>query len=155
MKNIGLLLLLIFACSCKNIHKSENKKVSPENFEWLIGNWQRTNEEPNIRTFEYWKKINDSEYIGLGLSLQDADTLFKENIKLIKSVSNWNLEVVTKEDASPTVFKVTKIDENGFTCENRLNEFPKIIHYFKNGDLLEAVISGDNQEIPFQFERVK
>jgi len=156
MRTTLLLLLLIFTCSCKDIQKQkpENQSLITTNFDWLLGDWQRTNEEPGLKTFEYWKKINDSEYAGLGIRLQAADTLFQERIKLVKIDKNWQLEVITKEDSLATVFKVTKIETHGLICENPLNEFPKKIHYYINNDKLEAIISGDEQEVPFHFKRI-
>lgn len=149
MKNILLLLVLLFSFSCNCNQKSD------ESFDWLLGEWQRTNEEENLTTYEYWKKISDTEYEGLGIRLQQTDTLFQENIKLVKSDKTWNLLVITKEDSIPTTFKVTKIESTSFTCENPDNEFPNKIRYFKEGDHLKAIISSEEMEIPFQFERIK
>lgn len=86
MRTILLLLLLIFTGSCKDIQKQkpENQSLTATNFDWLLGDWQRTNEEPGLKTFEFWKKINDSEYAGLGIRLKATDTLFQEKIKLVK-----------------------------------------------------------------------
>ncbi len=155
MKNLLLLLILLFSYSCNCSQKSDNKKKSNESFDWLVGDWQRTNEEEDLTTFEYWKKISDTEYEGLGIRLQLADTLFQENIMLVKYDKTWNLSVMTKEDSIPTTFKVTKTDSASFTCENPDNEFPNKIRYFKEGDLLKAIISNEEMEIPFQFERIK
>ncbi len=149
MKNILLLLVLLFSFSCNCNQKSD------ESFDWLLGEWQRTNEEENLTTYEYWKKISDTEYEGLGIRLQQTDTLFQENIKLVKSDKTWNLLVITKEDSIPTTFKVTKIESTSFTCENPDNEFPNKIRYFIEGDLLKALVSNEEMEIPFQFERIK
>lgn len=156
MKNI-IFLLLVLLVSCKDIQKekSEIKVITADNFDWLLGNWQRTNNEPNMLTYESWQKINELEYNGLGLTLQEKDTLFMERIKLRKTKNDWNLEVITKEDKQPTLFRLTTIEENGFTCKNPLNEFPKTIHYFRNGEKLGALISGNDMEISFEFEKRK
>lgn len=128
--------------------------TSEENFDWLIGQWQRTNDGAGKQTFEQWSKINESEYVGLGCTLQGVDTVFKENIKLIKSKDGWHLHVLQKNAASPTTFVVTKMDASSFVCENAENDFPKMIHYTFAGDKMIATISGGGNEIPFTFERV-
>ncbi len=155
MKKILLLLILIFVLSCNSNQKSESKKYTSESFDWLLGDWQRLYEEEGLITFEYWKKLSNTEYEGLGIRLQQTDTLFQENIKLVKSDKVWNLVVMTKEDSIPTIFKVTKIDSTSFTCENHLNEFPKTIQYYGKADKLKAVIAGDSLEIPFVFKRIR
>lgn len=152
-----LLLLLVLVVSCKDIQKEKSKSepINTVNFNWLLGEWQRTNEEPNMETFEYWKKANDSTFFGMGIRVQNKDTLFLEKMKLLKTKKDWNLKVITKEDDAPTVFKVINIAPNEFTCENPENEFPNKIHYFKEGDLLKAIISNEEMEILFQFKSIK
>ena len=48
---------------------------STESFDWLVGEWQRTNEKEGRETFEMWNKVTDYEYSGFGVTLQDGDTL--------------------------------------------------------------------------------
>lgn len=61
---ILLVLLISFSCSSRN-------------FDWLCGNWVRTNDEEGYRTYENWMKNSNTEYIGLGCTLQDGDTVLK------------------------------------------------------------------------------
>jgi len=124
------------------------------NFDWLIGNWQRTNDTEGLQTFEHWKKINESELKGFGYTLKAADTVWQESIKLIKTKDQWNFIVKGQDDEAPTIFKVTKIEMAAFTCENPDNEFPKKIRYTKVEKGLNAVISGDGKVILFQFTNV-
>ncbi len=156
MKKILIIAIIILIISCQEKHKNliENSKTSTENFDWLLGNWQRNNEKEGKQTFENWKKKNNSEYLGLGFTLQNNDTIWSENIKLIKSNENWDFEVRGKGESKPTIFKLTKIEKEKFTCENEMNEFPKKIVYFKNGDKIKAIIYGGDMEIPFEFERL-
>ncbi len=150
MNKILLLSICILTISCK----TDPKLTAEENFDWLEGNWQRTNEREGKKTFENWKKISDTEYSGEGFTLMHTDTVFQENIKLLKTDENWTFEVRMKENDTPTVFKLTALKIGTFTCENPENEFPKKIKYEKKGIKLEAVISGGGTEIPFIFERI-
>jgi hypothetical protein len=144
-KTIYLLILpLIFACA--------NTKELPE-FDWLIGSWERTNNTEGTETYEYWYKTSNTEYIGLGCTLKRLDTIFKEDIRLYKQDDTWNFEVVGVND-TPTTFKIITKDEGSFTCENKVNEFPKKIRYTLENDMLTALISDDSNVISFIFKEL-
>lgn len=153
----GLLLFFIpvLFFSCKNESKNEESKLTSvsDNFEWLQGHWKRINEEEGKETNEIWKKKNDLEFYGLGFTMKNNDTIWMENIKLVRKDAGWNFEVTGKGDTIPTIFNLTKIGKESFISENDQNEFPKKIHYYKNGEKLTAIISGGGMEIPFEFER--
>jgi len=118
--------------------------------DWLVGDWKRTNDDADKSTFEQWKKESLIEYKGTGYTLQKGDTVFKEHLRIIKSNDNWIYEV-TGVNESPTLFHFTEQTANSFTCENEENEFPKKIVYAKEGNLLEAKVSGGEIEIEFLF----
>lgn len=141
MKNPALILILMLSFSC-----------STDNFDWLCGTWVRTNDEEGYRTFENWIKYSNTEYSGLGYTLLNSDTVFKENLRLIKTGEDWNLEV-TGVNENPTLFLLINRTNYSFTCENKLNEFPKIIEYSRQDSLLLAKISGGETEISFSFKR--
>ncbi|MBU1014079.1 MAG: hypothetical protein KKG99_13855 [Bacteroidetes bacterium] len=140
--------------SCINSStQTNNDAESLNNFDWLIGNWIRTNEmEPKI-THERWTKASNTEYIGMGFTLQSLDTIFKEEIRLVKMDKKWIYEVSGVND-SPTLFELSTISENSFVCENDENEFPKKIKYTLLREELIAIISDENTEISFHFKRL-
>jgi hypothetical protein len=162
MKRILILLLgmSLFSCNLNNNSNSEktNEKVETvtkiENFDWLLGEWKRNNDDPGKETFENWKKISDSEYIGIGFTMQNGDTISQEKIKLIKREAKWNLMVKMPEDTEPTTFEMTEYKNDAFTCENDTHDFPKQIKYWKNGEKINALVAGDEFEISFEFERI-
>ncbi len=149
------MILLLFAfCSC--IPKAEkNRETGEQNFDWLIGSWIRTNEKPDRNTFENWKKISSNKYQGSGFTIKDQDTIWQEDIILITTNDNWNFAVTAKGEIQQTVFKLTSISKDSFTSENQENEFPKIIRYKTDGDLLKAEIEGGDMKIPFEFKKLK
>ncbi len=53
---------------------------------------------------------------------------------------------------TPTTFKIISKKEGGFTCENKANDFPKIIQYSIENDNLIALISDESNEISFVFK---
>lgn len=146
-------ILLAFAVTLM-VSCNSGPKAGDESFDWLLGKWERTNEKEGTLTIELWSKLTDSEYAGFGATLQDGDTLWYENIKLVKSNNLWNFEVTGQGESSPTVFQLTGIEKGRFTSENDQNEFPKKIEYFRSGNGLKALISGGEMEIKFDFKRI-
>lgn len=145
MKEVGLFLLVLALASCNDLESEKNR-----NFNWMLGNWQRTNESDSISTFENWKRQTDSEYLGKGTSIRKGDTVFQENMRLLKDKNKWKLEV-TGVNPRPTYFEMTELGKNNFTVENKENDFPKKITYWLVDDTLKAVISGGENEVSFQF----
>lgn len=164
MKKLALLsitaIAVLFFISCANNGNKESKTQnqetlkSKESFDWLLGNWKKNNEEGDLETFEIWKKKNDSSYYGIGFTMHNKDTLSQEKIKLIKRNSLWVLEVIASKEAEATLFSLTKIGDQDFICENEEIDFPKKIKYWKSGEKINALVSGDEMEIPFEFERI-
>ena len=118
-----------------------------------MGNWTRTNDKIGRQTFESWQKIDSDNYIGLGYTLENSDTIFKENLRIIRINNIWKLEV-RGVNLEMTPFYFTKQTDTSFICENQANEFPKKIEYSISKNILRAIISDDNSEIPFIFEKL-
>lgn len=149
-------LFIILACSENTTSNNSNSEdiSNHKNFDWLIGEWQRTNDQEGRKTYESWAKKSSTEYIGLGYTLQEADTVFKEDIRLIPVNDIWNFEV-TGEDGKPVLFAVTAQTDHSFVCQNLENEFPKKIEYALIDGKIEAGISGGGPDISFSFEPLK
>jgi hypothetical protein len=111
------------------------------------------NDRPGRNTFEHWTRISPSEYQGLGYTLRNGDTIFKEYLKLHADKGTWVFEV-SGVNEDPTLFLVTNKARRSFTCENEKNEFPKIIEYTLVDKMLVARISGAGQEVLFSFEKL-
>ena len=153
------IMFVFFLSSCENVDK-ENKKIQDEtvilteNFDWLLGHWKRNNEKEGRETYEIWKKKNNTEYFGVGFTMVNNDTVKQEKMKLIKSKNNWILEVIVPHEAQAVIFEMTKADNEEFICENKELDFPKMIKYWKKGSKMNALVSGDEMEIFFEFERM-
>ena len=153
---ISFVLLTTLALTMCNTKQNDQKSTtqSTENFDWLLGNWKRTNEEKGKETFENWKKANDNEYKGIGFTLQNRDTLSQEQMKLIQTNGKWNLLVKTPDEKDFIKFEMTEIADDKFECKNDTLDFPKLIKYWKNGDKMNAIVSGDSLKLSFEFERI-
>ena len=152
MKKLLLIsLLTFFACQTK---EGNSSNTEPVNFDWLVGNWKRSNEKEDRETYESWTKVNPHKYLGTSFTIKDHDTIWQENVELVENANEWNFVVSQKDVSQPTSFKLSAIKSGAFTCENHTNEFPKIIRYRKDGDKLMAEIEGGDMKIPFEFERI-
>jgi hypothetical protein len=160
MKKIWILCLVLAVMSCKKESKTNAIETSithekTQNFDWLLGQWKRLDEEQNKETFENWIKYSDTEYLGIGFTMQNNDTIKQEHIKLKKTGQNWNLTVKTPEETEAIIFKMTSNKANEFICENKEIDFPKKIKYWKNDENIHASVSNAEINIPFKFEKLK
>jgi len=160
MKKILILLIGVLIISCNQSKKESSNKEAVEltekleNFDWLLGKWKRINEEEGKETFENWDKLSESEYAGIGFTMQNGDTIKQEKIRLIKINGKWDLTVKVPEESESTSFEMTKYNESEFICENKEIDFPNMIKYWKNGDMINASVSGGDMEIAFEFEKL-
>ncbi len=149
-------LLVFMLESCKqNKTKSEGSEpeiTSTENFDWLIGNWIRTNEKQGQSTYENWLKQSDILYFGFGYTLQNNDTVFKESLKLIRKDNEW-IYGVSGVHEKPVPFRMVSRTTSSFTCKNENNSFPKNIKYSLEDKILTAEISADGRKVRFLFTR--
>ena len=144
MKKLLILFFFLLMISCK----TENTK--PQNPNFLIGNWIRTNDEEGNKTYENWAK----DLTGLGYTLKGKDTTFIENMSIITNNDTLFLKVDGINEDS-TFFKFTQQTDSSFVCENPENEFPKKIHYYLDNKQLKADVSNPDFNIEFIFNRIE
>ena len=133
-----LILTCLFSCS-----KQELKKP-----DFILGYWIRQNDKPNQKTYEIW----NSDFTGIGFTMQQRDTIFKEVLSIVKKNDSLFLQVIGVNE-QPTLFNFTEQTESSFTCENLKNEFPKKIKYRIESDTLKATVSNDDFSIDFVFTK--
>ena len=135
-------LLFLFSCT-----KDE------EDFDWLVGEWKRVNAEKEFETFEIWQK-DKKYYSGLGYTMLEGDTIFKEDLKLFKENDEWTLQVTGVNEA-PTPFLLSELKPEYFIAENDTNEFPKKIIYKLENDTLKANVSTSEFDVDFEFVKIQ
>jgi len=151
--------VLIISCNQKTEQKTDVDAITltenAENFDWLLGKWKRINEVEGVETFENWQKTSATDYVGIGFTMKNKDTIWQEKMQLHNLDGKWNLVVKVPEEAETITFYGVSHNENEFSCENNENDFPNLIKYQKNGEKIHAVISGGDLEISYDFERLK
>ena len=128
--------------SCQK-ETTENKKPT-----FLIGDWIRTNNKKGTITYENWQ----TNFTGLGITLKDRDTTFKEILSIV-SIKDTLFLKVEGVNETPTLFKFTSQTDSSFVAENPKNEFPKKILYYKDHNQLKAEVSSEDFKVEFVFER--
>lgn len=151
MKIIAVLLVLL-----PGFVLAQNQSTAEKDFSklsWLEGTWIRTNVKPGRAGSERWVKGNGRELIGWGVSMKGSDTTFVEKLKIVIKAGDIYYVSDVPENSRPIDFKIIAIDDESFVCENPAHDFPKKIAYYKNGNNVRAVISGDGREIEYLFTR--
>ena len=133
-------LLLMISC------QKEKKEIQKPSF--LIGDWIRVNDKEGAITYEVW----NTNLKGLGYTLKEKDTTFKETLSIVTIKDTLFLKVEGVNE-NPTLFKFTQQTNTSFVCENKKNEFPKMIKYYLENDQLKAIVAADDFKIEFIFER--
>ena len=132
-----------------------NSAVNPVDYNWLLGDWQRLNEEAGRRTFEHWERLHEDAFGGFSYTLLEGDTVQQERLQLKRIEDRWDLRVIAPGDEDWTYFKGIAHDSISFKCENTEIEFPNLIHYWIEGDHLKASVSGSDFELSFEFEPIQ
>ena len=141
MRNLVLLFSLVLITSC-------NKVKKPQQPTWLIGKWERINEKPNKRTFDFWNK----DLTGKGFTLRENDTVFKESMSIITINNTLHLKVKGVNE-TPTLFKFTQQTDTSFVAENPTHDFPTKIKYWIENKQLKAHVSNKEFGIDFLFKK--
>ena len=99
---------------------SLEKKTAPslKDYSWLVGNW--CGQTDNGQAFcEMWNKGEKNQMI---------------------------YRVRLEKGSYPVDFVIKSRSKDSFICENLLNDFPKSIHYQRNGKELLIVLKGNEQD---------
>lgn len=140
------ILFLFFTCTLLFSCQQEKKIKEPT---WLFGKWERLHNEPDKKTYEFW----GNDFSGTGFTMKEKDTVFKEILHIITKNDSLFLQV-TGVNENPTLFAFTQQTDTSFIAENKQNEFPTSLHYWKEKNQLKATVANDEFSIDFVFERL-
>lgn len=149
-----LVVFILAIVGCKDNKSVVTDQVEAvevtENFNFLIGDWKRTNDDEGKITYEHWNK-KAQFYGGTGYTMQGADTIWQEEMILFENMQDWYLSITGTHDTTSTNFLVTEIKDGYFKCQNPDNEFPKVIEYSAGDNQLNAAVSAGKDTISFSF----
>lgn len=141
MRTLVFLICLIFLFSC-------NTETKPQKPDFLLGKWVRTNDKPGNTTYEIW----NTNFTGLGITLKEKDTTFKEILSIISINDTLTLKVEGANE-TPTLFKFTSQTDTSFVAENPTHDFPTKINYWLENKQLKAHVSNKEFGIEFIFKK--
>ena len=64
------------------------------------------------------------------------------------------MTVKVPEESESITFNGVSHNENEFICENNEIDFPNKIKYWRKGERINAMVSGGEMEISFEFEKL-
>lgn len=123
-------------------------------FEWIIGKWERTDIKAGQRAFEEWVPVSDVLYTGKGWTMEGQDTLFAENLRLFVYENKYFYEAEVAHNSSAVRFEIVAWSDTSFESVNPAHDFPTNIDYtYDASGKLIATISDQEKEIHFQFHK--
>jgi hypothetical protein len=106
---------------------------------------------------ENWQVVSDTLMRGIGFSINGKDTVFKEDLKLVRKADTVWMAVQTDPEEGFVFFKMVEAGRGKWTFKNPENEYPAIIRYhLKKDTVLEAGIANirGNKEVIFKFKKM-
>lgn len=150
-KSIAIMVLIMLVTFAAQYRQTNPKSDTLDQLGWLLGEWQRTDMNPNQTAFETWSRASSEKFAGIGVTLQDGDTVFLELLSLTFRDDKLYYVAEVAQNPEPTYFEVTQMTDSGFVVEAPQHDFPKKIAYTHDGNQMTAVISGDGRSIAFHF----
>lgn len=123
---------------------------------WILGKWQ-TDYKENLQ-YEEWHKISPVKYQGMSYKVNNSDTIISERLMLIIEGENifYTPTVFNQNNALPIKFKLSKLDKNYVSFENKEHDFPKKIEYFLvSRKKIKASVSNETFSIDFHLSKQK
>ncbi len=115
-----------------NVNKIDS--TSKISLKWAEGSFEYSNATGIYK--EAWKKINNTEYEGLGCFCIKTDTVFKMSMRLYKAENTIKMsyKVNHQNENKATDFILSKHLNNVYVFENPFRSFPSIMQYKFLGD---------------------
>lgn len=122
---------------------------------WLSGHWCGTQGKSQIE--EYWSSPQSNGLIGLARSVRDGKMSSFEYMRVELAEQGSRL-VAQPGGKPPTLFPLLRSEATAVTFHNPEHDFPQTIRYWREGETLQAEISGPNgqggeQKIGFSYRR--
>lgn len=132
MQKITILPLLLAAATAS--HADDVQSLG-----WLQGHWCGGSEERRIE--EIWLQPSGGELLGLGRTTTQDQTLSFEFLR-IAVIEGHTTYLAQPGGREPTPFRLAATGTGSVRFENPDHDFPTRIEYQRDGNRLNAVISG-------------
>jgi hypothetical protein len=135
-----MLRIITLLCVMCSLHSCKNQS---EFFMKMNGDWKMYVQEGQMQ--ECWKMIDENNYNGKCLLMNNEDTLFFETMKIHKMNDRFYYSTlfVSNGVLHETDFILKKMNNKKLIFENKLHDFPQTIAYiFYSPDSMLAKIGG-------------
>ena len=139
-------LFALLACSISPGGMAE--EADPNRLNWLTGCWQSA--DGSIR--EVWSTSEDGYYFGYSVISQEGHAVFFEQMRI--DPAPMPIFNAYPSGAGPSAFPASGLTASSITFANAEHDFPQKIRYWREGDVLKAVISDIDDRSPAGFEFV-
>lgn len=142
----GMFIIMLSSCY------RPTARETMQDLQQLNGKWSSSE---SILFNEYWLIKSDTMLMGMGYSLQERDTVFKEELKIFYDEGSVFYGAKVGENDQFIVFKMTNAGKNNWIFENHEHDYPNIIRYEIDDDQLVASTtnSNGNKKIEFIMKR--
>lgn len=120
--------------------------------DWLAGRWCMPTASGMVE--EYWLPESGGLLLGIGRTVKNGKATGFEFLR-IETFGATLRYIAQPGGAPPTIFQGDRKGENQFEVLNPEHDFPQKIFYRRDGDVLQATISGpgtDGQEQSIHFD---
>jgi hypothetical protein len=140
-----LFILSLYACHPKNDKLNE--------FSSLEGEWEKIEDmDEGTITKEIWRSTKTGQWKGIGLTLENKDTIFLEHLSIIQE-DDWVYYVAdVSHNPEPVKFKWNE-KSNPWRFENPNHDFPKFILYQTINNKMNVEIGDSIRSLSFHFEK--
>ena len=145
---VGLIIFVLSSCY------RPSARESMQDVQQLNGKWSSSE---SVLFNEFWQIKSDTLLLGMGYSLQDNDTVFKEGLKIFYHDGHVFYGAKVGDSDQFTLFKLTEARKNSWVFENHEHDYPNIIIYEIDKDRLVAYTtnSNGNKKIEFIMKRIQ
>lgn len=151
MKNLISYFIIIFLLSsCYR----PTPQQSFNDLQQLEGKWT----SQNVQFNEHWEIKSDTLMLGMGFSLQENDTAFKEELKIYYKEGIVYYAAKVGGSLQFVSFKLIEAKKNLWIFENKTHDYPNIISYklLNNNELIAVTTnSNGNKKIEFVMKRTQ
>ncbi len=144
-----IIILILSSCYRPTPQQSFN------DLQQLEGKWMSSQ---NVQFNEYWEIKTDTLMRGVGFSLQENDTAFKEELKIYYKEGIVYYAAKVGDSPQFVSFKLIEAKKNLWVFENKTHDYPNIISYklLDDNKLTAATTnSNGNKKIEFVMKRIQ
>ncbi|HRH37979.1 MAG TPA: DUF6265 family protein [Flavobacteriales bacterium] len=153
MRILKLLPFLLLATSCAERTSVPGEETAPlpadamAQYRSLIGFWVDSTTSADYTTYERWTSGGDSVLNGFGYVLQDADTVFIEDLRISAMGSGvaYSARIATQNNGEWVPFMAQATGPDTLMFENALHDFPQCITYTRSGEGWEVSVTGTDK----------